>query len=613
MRNIAFGFFVAAALVYSSAAQTSTDPFFDTITVTAPDPNAAEAGPDRGLFEIRRTGPTNFGVTVFYRLSGSASNGVDYETISSTVMIPAGSSSASIPVKPIADDAIEGPETVVLQISPSLLMCPGPSCSYYIGWPSNATVTIADSQTPPPTNHPPFVQLNSPRNGEQFIAPAQILLRAYVQDAEDGYDLTVEFFEGKNSLGFGTFVGARCATPYCPYYELTWSNVPPGNYAITAKATDRAGASSLSDPAHVAVLGGVNIFATDPNATEQSPLVAAAPDTATFTVRRSGDTSESIVVYYEISGTASNGEDYDKLSGEVAVPAGAASADIVVSAIDDNLIEGTETVELALIAPCPPCLFTNPQCEVPQGTNCYPLGPHTRAAANIHDNDRPPSTNPPVLTIVARDAIAVEGDFSGSNWWWTSSTSDGRWTTNSQPSSATPRNNTAAFEVRRSGGTNSDLTVYYLIGGTASNGVDYVNLANHIIIPAGRYAARIEVVPIDDKLPEPIESVVLTLTAPASTTPYQLGYPRKAAAVIVDNDQPRPHCDRLSDGLFHLCAPGTNGFAYCIRTSSDLVTWTSQCTNVVTDGAVHFIDPDAPDMKHRFYQVIPQTAYSLPP
>jgi len=361
----------------------------------------------------------------------------------------------------------------------------------------------------------------------------------------------------------------------------------------------------------ITVLAGVNIYATDPDATEQSPLVDAAPDTATFTVQRS-DTNESIVVYYEISGTASNGVDYEKLSGQVTIPAGGWSADIVVTPIDDNLVEGTETVELTLIAPCPPCLFANPPCDVPQGSNCYPIGPQNKAVAYIHDNDRPPATNRPVVTIVATDPIAVEGDFCGSNWWWTTAASDGGWTTNSRPPSPCPRTNTATFEVRRSGGTNSDLTVYYRIGGTASNGIDYVTLPNNVIIPAGRYAARIEIVPIDDTIPERIETVVLSLTAPTSPLGYQIGYPRQAAAIILDNDQPRPHCGRLSDGLFHLCAPGTNGFVYCIRTSTDLVTWTSLCSNVVTDGAIHFVDPDAADIQHRFYQVVPETSNSPP-
>jgi hypothetical protein len=610
MRKLLLVTLASVGLVSISAAQSGNSTFIDTVMVRAIDPDASETGADPGTFEIRRSGPTNFSLRVFFQIGGTASNGVDYETISTTVLIPEGILSALVPVKPIPDTLIERAETVLLQIVPSPLLCPAPSCGYYIGSPSNAVVTIADSAAPPPTNQPPFVQLNSPPRGEQFIAPAEIALRAYAQDAEDGYTLRVEFFEGERSLGFGTFDPTRCAPPYCPNYTLLWSNVPPGNYVITARATDRAGATSVSDAGYVIVLSGVNIYASDPNASEQSALVDAAQDTATFTVRRF-ETNGSIVVYYEISGTASNGVDYEKLSGQVTIPDGAASADVVVTPIDDQLAEGIESVELTLLAPCPACLFGNPACEIPQGTNCYPIGPHSKAIAYIRDNDAP-LTNLPVVTIVATDSVAVEGQFCGSNWWWTASTSDGRFTTNSRPPSPCPGTNSAAFEVRRNEGTNSDLTVYYTIGGTASNGIDYVTLPTSVTIPAGRYAARIQVLPIEDKIVEGAETVVLGLTAPTRPPLYLFGYSRRAAAIILDNDQPRPSCSALRDGLFHLCAPGTNGFAYCIRTSTDLVTWTSLCTNVVSDGAVHFVDAEAGDMRHRFYRVVPDSSSSPP-
>jgi len=234
--------------------------------------------------------------------------------------------------------------------------------------------------------------------------------------------------------------------------------------------------------------------------------------------------------------------------------------------------------------------------------------------AFIHDNEVPPATNPPVVTIFASDPIAVEGQFCWSNWWWTSSGSIDGWKTNSvtPPIGRCTGSNTATFVVRRTGETTAALTVYYSIAGTASNGVDYATLPGSVMIPAGSHSASIEIVPIDDSIPERIETVLLALQPPpasgSATTPsaaYEIGFPRRAAAIILDNDQPRPPCHRLSDGLFHLCVPGTNGYTFCIRTSTDLVNWTAVCTNVVTDGAVHFIDPDAGDFDKRFYQVAP--------
>src|SRR5260221_9611285 len=134
---------LALLSVSSLQAQTS---LIDTVTITAPDSMASEAGPDPGRFEIRRSGPTNYSLAVFYRIGGTASNGVDYEQIPSEVSIPAGQFTTSIPIKPIDDKLVEGTEIVVLQIVPSPLLCPSPACGYNIGWPSNAIVTIADDE-----------------------------------------------------------------------------------------------------------------------------------------------------------------------------------------------------------------------------------------------------------------------------------------------------------------------------------------------------------------------------------------------------------------------------------------------------------------------------------
>src|ERR1043165_3613814 len=234
---------LALAAAWPAAAQVTTIP---TVVISATGPHAGEGG-DTGTFTVAYrlpldTPPPNFSLVVFYQVSGTASNGVDYEKLSGSVTIPAFGFGATITVTPIDDSEIEGDETVVLQLTGSPLACA--SCGYNIGTPSNAVVTIADNDSP--TNHPPFVQLNTPQNGAVFTAPADIVLRAFAQDAEDGTNLKVEFFEGTNSLGFGTFVPTLCPSPFCPYYALVWSNVPPGEYVLTAVATDQGRGSAAN-------------------------------------------------------------------------------------------------------------------------------------------------------------------------------------------------------------------------------------------------------------------------------------------------------------------------------------------------------------------------------
>src|SRR5437588_2816443 len=102
-----------------------------------------------------------------------------------------------------------------------------------------------------------------------------------------------------------------------------------------------ATAQTIPTPTNAPV---VSITATDPAASE------VGPDTGTLTVWRKGLTNDSLTVWCHIGGTASNGVDYQFISNTVTIPAGAFSAPITVTPISDNLVEGNETVEVAITA-----------------------------------------------------------------------------------------------------------------------------------------------------------------------------------------------------------------------------------------------------------------------
>lgn len=103
------------------------------------------------------------------------------------------------------------------------------------------------------------------------------------------------------------------------------------------------------------------------------------------------------------------------------------------------------------------------------------------------------------------------------------------------------RSRKASFQVWRSGPPFFPLPVSYWVGGTASNGVDYVALPGRVTIPAGKQFARIVVHPIDDAVPEwrrvgsnvvLTESVVLTVRPSSS---YHVGPQRSAKVFIRDH------------------------------------------------------------------------------
>ena len=91
-------------------------------------------------------------------------------------------------------------------------------------------------------NQPPVVTLTAPAQGATFTAPATVSIVAAANDP-DGSIARVEFYQG------GTLIGSATAPPYA----VDWTNVPAGNFAITARATDNSGAASTSTPVAITV------------------------------------------------------------------------------------------------------------------------------------------------------------------------------------------------------------------------------------------------------------------------------------------------------------------------------------------------------------------------
>jgi len=108
-----------------------------TITVTAIDPYGAEAGRETAAIQVSRSGGTGSPLTVRLSMSGSAVNGTDYESVASSVVIPAGSGSAVVVIRPIDDAAGEGSESVTLTLTAN--------AAYRIGDSSKATAFLADN------------------------------------------------------------------------------------------------------------------------------------------------------------------------------------------------------------------------------------------------------------------------------------------------------------------------------------------------------------------------------------------------------------------------------------------------------------------------------------
>ena len=277
------------------------------------------------------------------------------------------------------------------------------------------------------------VRITSPANHATFYAPVDIPIFAFARfsgyysnpTSPSGATVTnVEFFAGTNDLGSGFNLGSTATGPtYANFitarpiprlgniYCLTWSNPPPGVFALTAVAKG-GGLSKTSALVNITILAAgtnanpadvVSIVATDPVAIAgtnawvwrgvtnavpnwtnwgRSPLqwfTNWGPKNALFTLQRFGNASSNLTVKYRLGGTASNGVDYAALPGVVTVPAGSAYALIPIVPIDNGGTNTTKTVTLTLTA------ATNAPPD-------YTVGWPTSAAALIYENWlRPPS------------------------------------------------------------------------------------------------------------------------------------------------------------------------------------------------------------------------------
>ena len=132
---------------------------------------------------------------------------------------------------------------------------------------TSTPVSVTVSTVTPPANVAPTVSLTAPSNNATYTAPASVTLSANAADS-DGTVAKVEFFSGS------TLLNSDASAPY----TFSWTNVAAGNYTLTAKATDNAGAVTTSAPVTVSVT-----TVTPPTNVAPTVSLTAPSNNATYT------------------------------------------------------------------------------------------------------------------------------------------------------------------------------------------------------------------------------------------------------------------------------------------------------------------------------------------
>jgi hypothetical protein len=359
-----------------------------TITITTENGTTAEEisgttlGTNNADFRIDSTGSGNR-VTVKLAISGTATNGTDYTTISPTVDIvdlsgvsTKGGSGVAFPLV-VKDDLVVDPdETVTLKIVNG--------SGYHIGTPDTATITIKDND--PPTISLQVKNATAQEKGQTAATVSVVRTGDLQQDLNVGYQV--------NPAGTSAFPLATSGSDFQPLSgtvkipantsgaDIVITPVDDNEVEQTEKVEIKLGPPGinyqLGSPTSATVsiisddLPFVNIEATDGIASE------AGPDAGSFHISRTGSTANSLVVSFALPSTASNvavrGTDYTLpvriLGNTVTIPAGSSAIDVVITPIDDAVAEGQEQVIMS-IAP----------------SSSYTVGASSTATIFIADND----------------------------------------------------------------------------------------------------------------------------------------------------------------------------------------------------------------------------------
>ncbi|MGL5194874.1 MAG: SBBP repeat-containing protein, partial [Chroococcales cyanobacterium] len=253
--------------------------------------------------------------------------------------------------------------------------------------------------------------------------------------------------------------------------------------------------------------------------------VSESGNNGTFLFRRQGDLSQPLTVNYSLTGTAQNGVDYI-LPESITIAAGETDYSLRISAINDDQVQGERTLILTVTP--------SEEYDI--------LEDWGTRLTTIWDND-----DKPTLEIRATNpTVSKYGD-------------------------------PGEFTITRSGwDTSEPLTVDYWISTAwwhkAENGVDYQEIPETIVIPAGESSVTIDINPIpghpipDDKLVD-----IFLLANPG----YAISRLERAIVTIEENQTQeldwKQQFGTASDDIAHSIAVGSTGNIYSVgQTFGDL-------------------------------------------
>ncbi|MFP8967162.1 immunoglobulin-like domain-containing protein [Pokkaliibacter sp. CJK22405] len=517
-----------------------TDPDDQTALVSIAGPDQITEG-ESGTFTVSLSQTPTTDVTVQLTYSGTATDGSDYTAVTS-VVIAAGTTSVDFNLATIDDNYAEGSENVVISVGN---ISGGGFEDVRAGAEGSVTTAIVDETTPvTPDDQTALVNIYGPGESEGItvtnmgdVTAAFSNTFGYYVMSDDGTPQTGEilFANVKADIGVtkeitgvdadkvGYFIipnGFNLNASLSADAELTFSKDSDGNWVAFAGGVALSGAvlfsnsdlnaagvnyvmdalAELGNSNWEDLIGGGDFDFNDVNMEIDRFTYDASQiregDTGTFTVTLDQVPTEDVTVQLTYSGVAIDGTDFTS-THTVTIAAGQQTATFDLYAIDDNLVEGDEIVNVSITS------------VTGGGFEDIRAGDHDTATATIIDDDIS------VISVTAVQARAVEEDGSGTqqNAVFAISMSNPSAYDTTMVVSVAPRGTTAGID----GNDASSITV--MVDGKSTT-LTWDASANaytgNVTFPAGVTSAELTLVAADDGNYEGLEKFTVSVTDAAT-------------------------------------------------------------------------------------------------
>ncbi len=450
-------------------------------------------------------------VIVNIGFSGTAINGTDYTASSASITITAGQTSATTVVTPSQDSLVEGPETVIVDITGVTGGAASETGT------QQQTVTITDDETVGVTL--------SVNNSSISEASGTATLTATLSEAT--YEDVIV------NIGFGGT--AINGTDYTT--SATNITITAGQTSATAMITASQDSLIEGPETVIADITGVTGGAANETGTQQqtvtidddetvgvtlsvnSSSISEASGTATLTATLSEASYEDVIVNIGFSGTAINGTDYTASATNITITAGQTSATTMVTASQDSLVEGPETVIIDI------------------------TGVTGGAASEIGSQQQ-------TVTIDDDETVSVS--------------------LSTDRTEITEANGSTIVSATLSEATFEDVVVNLDFVGTATKGVDYSAPASSLTIAAGQTTATTTIIASQDSQIEGAETIVIDISAVNGGAATENGNQQRNV-VINDDDTVSVSLDISRDDMAEAGGSSTLSATLSNATTEDVV------------------------------------------